>query len=504
MPCIHRLRTPTRRLEPYGPAGSNNSDTCILSPDSPTSINSTGTQIHHRAPSKSATPSFSIRAPDQSSKLHSASNNTSRATSPIRTTATRETESKDGRMGEPLGSSIVNSIEKGYEYGQYVTKLDHNESAYPDRTLGEKATIQRDKDTATNASTPVSAHQLQSQSSGHIFTPYASTPYQPNFSQPFIPIQSYTSIQGYQMSQSYPAYQVPTTGPEYGTGWGTTMMGVQEYSSGENLMNNQQWYSENGKSEKQRQKEYLGYDMNAHDSNYTASRPDATTLPNWTYQNVDELRTRSNLYEFATALDPSRRNNAILGLHIDIIDGISGHMIMPKVPKKLLMLFCGRDVLNPFLKTLSRYEKSAQQLRVPQSVAMQYGFHAVIGWMIHACQLPTTTSLRPIENPRNLFHTICICIVLDFFKLYRDRARMDVEVWKLMTNSRLYANQVKQVWDYVPRNSRYTFRLVRYLANVLSMGVKKQRRKALGNSDDLLRFIEANPDLKRMIEEAAD
>ncbi|KAF2269061.1 hypothetical protein CC78DRAFT_540494 [Lojkania enalia] len=233
---------------------------------------------------------------------------------------------------------------------------------------------------------------------------------------------------------------------------------------------------------------------------WTSAQPTLGTFP---YASLDEVRKHSNLYGFAKSLPLDRLNNSLRGKKVDIIEDESGNVFLRRVPKKMLVLFCGRPAISRVLRTLSTEDKSEQQILVPPSSTNHVGLKILVSWMTRACKIETSTAIKPFRTPKNLFAAISLARTLQFFDLNLDARRVDTEIAAKLFRRPIYPDEVKEIWNLIPKDSKYTYRMVQHLAHSMYLS-EHGNPDVVPRKREMLAFLDNNPNLKARVTNRAE
>ncbi|KAF2443462.1 hypothetical protein P171DRAFT_473737 [Karstenula rhodostoma CBS 690.94] len=152
---------------------------------------------------------------------------------------------------------------------------------------------------------------------------------------------------------------------------------------------------------------------------------------NFRYPDPDLIRRYHTLHSLLPYLQPARLEGSVYGPKLDIVEEGTGHKFATAVSKKMLVLFCGRNAINRFLRTLKREDNEnwqggpiVQQLRFPRNYTNHVGIKILISWMHRACVMPKN-AMKPIRIPKNTFAALSLSRALTAFGLHSDANRVD-------------------------------------------------------------------------------
>lgn len=223
------------------------------------------------------------------------------------------------------------------------------------------------------------------------------------------------------------------------------------------------------------------------------------------YPDTEKIRMFHDLHSLLPYIQPERLNNALNGSQVNIVEEGTEAVFAYKVPKKMLVLFCGRPAIQKFLRTLEREDNvnwrggpRKQELRLPRGVANCIGVRIVVAWMRRACYREHRGTMRPVTAPSNLFAAICLSRALEAFGLFRDSTRIDNAIVHTHLRRPLLLDEIKSIWTCLPKDSRYTYRMVQDLTEEIRFYEAGDKR-ALPHADQILEFLQQQPELERRV-----
>ncbi|OAG01707.1 uncharacterized protein CC84DRAFT_214738 [Paraphaeosphaeria sporulosa] len=216
------------------------------------------------------------------------------------------------------------------------------------------------------------------------------------------------------------------------------------------------------------------------------------------------IRPYHTLHSLLPYLQPARLENSVFGPKLDIVEEDTDYKFAVAVPKKMLVLFCGRNIVNRFLRTLEREDNVnwqglpvAQELRFPRHYTNHVGVKIMISWMHRACITPKK-DMRPIRVPKNTFAALSLSRALTAFGLHRDASRVDHTIATKHFKRWLGFDNIVSIWNCLPKDSKYVYRMVEDLRNQLDQYASGDT-KALPDADKVLEFLEQHPELLHRI-----
>jgi hypothetical protein len=221
------------------------------------------------------------------------------------------------------------------------------------------------------------------------------------------------------------------------------------------------------------------------------------------YPHIEKIRKFHDIESLLGCIEPNRLHNALYGPMLNIIEEETDHVMAHQVPKKLLVLICGRAVISKYLRTRERIQVAkghgapvAQELCIPRGAASHVGFKVLISWMKRACYWETMGTMEKIRVPKNLFAAISLARVLDLFSLHRDACRVDHIIANFHLKRPIYPDELATVWKCLPKDSKYVFGVINVLRTRLE-AMEKGQAKPL--HEGVLSFLDENPDLNARV-----
>ncbi|KAF2243518.1 hypothetical protein BU26DRAFT_554988 [Trematosphaeria pertusa] len=247
------------------------------------------------------------------------------------------------------------------------------------------------------------------------------------------------------------------------------------------------------------------YRESGHSGYCTSDYSGSTQVDDQPCPPLDEVRKYRDLHSLLPWIDPQRLHNGLFGRKVNIIEEGTSTVFAYQVPKKMLVLFCSRPAIAKFLRTVEREDNEnwrggpvTQELRLPRGLANHVGIKIMLAWMMRACKWECMGSMRPICVPQNLFAAISLARTFMAFGLHRDASRVDNTIAGEHLKRPLYPDEMKSIWLCLPKDSRYTYRMVEKLAEQISAyesGVEKE----LPAADEVFRFLGEHPALRARV-----
>jgi hypothetical protein len=105
------------------------------------------------------------------------------------------------------------------------------------------------------------------------------------------------------------------------------------------------------------------------------------------YPDVESIRKLHDMRGLLDHIQPDRLNNALAGPTFDVVEDGTNKVLAYQVPKKMMILLCGRSAITKHLRTLEREEVSRgygkalqQEMRIPRGAASHVGFKIILAW----------------------------------------------------------------------------------------------------------------------------
>ncbi|KAH6642599.1 hypothetical protein C7974DRAFT_105180 [Boeremia exigua] len=186
------------------------------------------------------------------------------------------------------------------------------------------------------------------------------------------------------------------------------------------------------------------------------------------YPDLEGIRHLHTLHSLLPHIQPVRKLNALSSLELDIIEVQTDNIFCRAVPKKMLVLFLGRDVVRKFLHTVQRENNEAwlgiptqQIFRVPQNIASSAAITILVSWMLRACKFATMHAMEPIRIPNNLLAACSLARTMEAFGLHKDASRVDISISQQFLRRPLYAVEIETLWRCLGETSKYVYGCVK-------------------------------------------
>lgn len=218
-----------------------------------------------------------------------------------------------------------------------------------------------------------------------------------------------------------------------------------------------------------------GYSTRGHQTHLPYDSHANGSAQRW-YPDPETIRQLHALHSLLPHISPERKLNALSGLEIDIIDGNTNQVLYKAAPKKLLVLFLGREVVNKFIRTFAREDNEGwrglpteQKLVLPSKATSAAALKILVSWMKRACTFTTMKSMKPLQIPNNLFVACSLARTLEMFRLHRDAYRLDVAIAQQFSSRRpIFAVEIETMWMCLGENDKYVYACIRALVQRIS------------------------------------
>jgi hypothetical protein len=225
------------------------------------------------------------------------------------------------------------------------------------------------------------------------------------------------------------------------------------------------------------------------------------------YPNPEDIRHLHTLQSLLPYLQPERRLNALGGPLLDIVEQDTGVAFAYRVPKKMLVLFLGRRVVNKFIRTTHREDDEnwkgapvCQELNLPRGVASKAAIKALIAWMLRACQYQTMSSMKQIRVPKNTFVACSLARTMELFELHKDALRVDHYIAENHFVQSIFAAELETLWNCLGKESRYVYAAIKAVGQRLhAFEADNEGREILGIDEAMFSMLKQYPELEARV-----
>jgi hypothetical protein len=221
--------------------------------------------------------------------------------------------------------------------------------------------------------------------------------------------------------------------------------------------------------------EPAGYPIRGHQFDPSYESHADGSVHRW-YPDPETIRHLHALHPLLPHIQPERKLNALSGPEIDIIDGNTSQVLYSAAPKKLLVLFLGREVVKKFIRTFAREDNEAwrgapteQKVVLESKTTSAAALKILVSWMKRACTFATMQSMKPLRIPNNLFVACSLAKTLEMFRLHRDAYRLDVAITQQFSSERpVFAVEIETMWRCLGEDDKYVYACIRALGQRMS------------------------------------
>jgi hypothetical protein len=219
-------------------------------------------------------------------------------------------------------------------------------------------------------------------------------------------------------------------------------------------------------------------------------------------QMVDDFRRGKSLYQIYQMTNPYQLTDAIRRKRplVDFVEEGSERVLLRDVPKKMLEIFLGPQVLSEFICALevdASGEPIREEIRVPQFSTSHIALKIMVAWMLRACR--QRKGLREMAVPENLFAAITLARTLRLFGRDVDAWAADYIIMGWHYRRSLSVAQLKPVWNFLPKDSRHISQVLEVLKFQLYAYSITENPAAFPQFEALRYYVLTNPDLRRRV-----
>lgn len=229
-------------------------------------------------------------------------------------------------------------------------------------------------------------------------------------------------------------------------------------------------------------------------------------LDHYWYPNLDHIRHTHSLFRFIAQVSDDRRSGSLGGMKVDIVEEITGEILCHAVPKRMLVLFFGRQVVSQHLFTTGRDIDDrvnprgfplAQKFLVSAQSTSGDAWRILVAWMKRACGdvHRRGQKLRELGVPRSLFAAVTLARTLRYMGLNIDAHRIDVAINEKHLYRPLDLDTVKAIWNGISKKSKYTWRLINVLKDRYELPMD-EALELLPDYDEMTKWFDENPELR--------
>jgi hypothetical protein len=227
------------------------------------------------------------------------------------------------------------------------------------------------------------------------------------------------------------------------------------------------------------------------------------------YPNPEDIRHQHTLHGLLPYIHPARRLNALSGPAVDIIEEDTQTVLAHDIPKKLLVLFLGRNVVTKFIGTIGIREdnwfggfQKIQKMFVPRGISSIAAIRILLAWLFRACRIQDLGTIQQFNVPHSLFAAVTLAQTLTMFGLHKDALRIDSVIPQDHLKRPIFADELEQIWNCFGPNNRYTYATIKVVGERLrnyELGGSRAFRKP----HEMLELLGRRPALDALVRNAS-
>ncbi|EMD87569.1 hypothetical protein COCC4DRAFT_192868 [Bipolaris maydis ATCC 48331] len=224
------------------------------------------------------------------------------------------------------------------------------------------------------------------------------------------------------------------------------------------------------------------------------------------YPNPEDIRHMHTLHSLLPYLQPERKLNALHGPAVDIIEQDTGVVLAYQVPKKLLVLFLGRRVVNKYIRTVQRQDgKSSseqptyQEMNLPRGKSSKAAMRVLIAWMARACQYHTMATMEQIRIPKKTFVACSLAQTMELLGLHKDAFRVNNFIAQTHFVRPIFAVELEALWNCLGEENRYVYAAIRVVGNRLQTHENNDSKAVPGIDADMYATLKRYPQLEARV-----
>ncbi|KAH4040740.1 hypothetical protein HBI56_014410 [Parastagonospora nodorum] len=228
------------------------------------------------------------------------------------------------------------------------------------------------------------------------------------------------------------------------------------------------------------------------------------------YPNPEDIRHLHTLHSLLPWIHPERRLNALSGAAVDIIEEDTKTVLAHDVPKKVLVLLLGRNVVTKFIGTVDirkndRFDgfQKIQKMFIPRGISSIAAMRILLAWLMRACRFYNLSMIRQFNVPHSLFAASTLAQTLTLFGLHKDALRVDQAISQGHFVRPIYADELEQLWNCLGRYNRYTYAAIKVVGERLRAYEQTGASKEFRKPKEMLELLNSHPDLDALVRDAA-
>jgi hypothetical protein len=219
----------------------------------------------------------------------------------------------------------------------------------------------------------------------------------------------------------------------------------------------------------------------------------------------EHIRHLHTLHSLLSWIHPERRMQALGGAAVDIVEQDTGTILAYNIPKKLLVLFLGRDVVSKFIMTVgvvdddySGIRHRIQKILIPRGISSKSAMRVLLSWMSRASRTPNVGHITQFNVPRSLFVACTLAQTLTLFGLHKDALRVDHTIAAENFKRPIFESELDALWNCLGPNNRYTYTTIKIVGERLR-AYETGASKRFPNHKEMLDLLERRPALKALV-----
>jgi len=236
----------------------------------------------------------------------------------------------------------------------------------------------------------------------------------------------------------------------------------------------------------------------------------AQPAPYHPYPNPEDIRHLHTLHSLLPWIHPERRLNALSGAAVDIIEEDTKTVLAHDVPKKVLVLLLGRNVVTKFIGTVGirkndRFDgfQKIQKMFIPRGISSIAAMRILLAWLMRACRFHNLSMIRQFNVPHSLFAASTLAQTLTLFGLHKDALRVDQAISQDHFVRPIFADELEQLWNCLGRHNRYTYAAIKVVGERLRRYEQTGADKEFRKPKEMVELLNKHPDLDALVRDTA-
>lgn len=236
----------------------------------------------------------------------------------------------------------------------------------------------------------------------------------------------------------------------------------------------------------------------------------AQPAPYHPYPNPEDIRHLHTLHSLLSWIHPERRLNALSGAAVDIVEEDTKIVLAHDVPKKVLVLLLGRNVVTKFIGTVGirkndRFDgfQKIQKMFIPRGISSIAAMRILLAWLMRACRFHNLSMIRQFNVPHSLFAASTLAQTLTLFGLHKDALRVDQAISQGHFVRPIYADELEQLWNCLGQHNRYTYAAIKVVGERLRRYEQTGADKEFRKPKEMVELLNKHPDLDALVRDAA-